>query len=412
MSKTGEDCYFYTHGSCRNGDSCLFRHSRESLLTQDVCKDWMAERCNALLCPKRHPQISNTPVCKFENSPTGCLNQNCNYRHLKPRGSAKLPVALAEALKKSVSIPKTNGEKSTRPVSFRKHATAPPELLDTIIERKPTPEQNIFPEPEPTILIQNKPTIKVKLKPITIVEKPAPIPIISLRSGSQIDAPSYNANSSTAVICNLKVLTTHTDTNTSERHNATQKRATSRPKFARNTTASSANTKSPPSPITFEDRPRKLSPITFNSNSKSIDTQSSTPNLGIKRTRISNRKDSHTAIPVESPKDEIPKPSMKRLRIRKDSSIAEPDSPEHNEDEVMVSPLLSPLDSTAYFGNSVSCSLSESFNGSQSDDIRIEDQIEDLMNEHFSPKQSEEQIDLDDMQDTDDIFLQFEDLIS
>ena len=406
MSKTGEDCYFFIHGSCRNGDSCLFRHCRDSLLTQDSCKEWIAGKCIVLLCPKRHPQISNTPVCKFENSPTGCLNRNCTYRHLKSRETAKLPVALAEALKKSVSLPQTNGDKPRQ--TIRRYITAPSEMPENILEIKQTPEQTISylePELKP---IQNKSTIKLKLKPITtIVEKPAPIPIISLRSGAQIDTPSYNTNSSAALMCNLKVLTTHTDTHTSERHIATQKRATSQPKSARN----APNLKSPPSPITFEDRPRKLSPITFRSGSKNIDSQTTvrvSPNLATKRTRLSLRKETNT----ESPKDETPKPSMKRLRIRKDSSLADSRSPEEGEDQVMVSPLLSPLDSTAYFGNSVSCSFSESINGSQSDDIRIEDQIEDLINANFSPKETEEQIDLDDMQDSDDIFLQFEDLIS
>ena len=412
MSKTGEDCYFFIHGSCRNGDNCLFRHSKESLLTQDICKEWIAGKCVGVLCPKRHPQISATPVCKFENSPTGCLNGNCTYRHLKSRENTKLPVALVEALKKSVSVQHTNGDKISRHVALRKHVTAPTESPEKILEIKLTPEQSIsYMEPEPSIQpIQNKPSTILKLKPITL-EKPAPIPIVSLRSGAQIEAPSYNTNPSTAVMCNLKVLTSHTDSHTSDRHISTLTRATSRPNPDRNTICSS-NLKSPRSPITFEDRPRKLSPITFSSSSKNSNTLGAvrtSPNLGNKRTRLSFRKDS---LPIESPKEDQSKPSMKRLRVRKDSSIREPESPEPNEDQEMLSPVLSPLDSTAYFGNSVSCSLSESINGSQSDDVRIEDQIEELINANFSPKQSEGQIDLDDIQDTDDIFLQFEDLIS
>eukprot|EP00800_Vazella_pourtalesii_P002662 TRINITY_DN125_c0_g1_i1.p1 TRINITY_DN125_c0_g1~~TRINITY_DN125_c0_g1_i1.p1 ORF type:complete len:394 (+),score=84.49 TRINITY_DN125_c0_g1_i1:227-1408(+) len=393
MAKTGEDCYFFIHGSCRNGDNCQFRHSKSCLLTQDPCKEWFHGKCNALLCPKRHPQLSTTPICKFENSPTGCLNRNCTYRHLKPREETKLPVALAEALKKSV--PKANGEKPPPQPINRKPTPipAPTQPTKNILEQ--LQPKTFTPSITSNLELKVKPIFKPKQKIVSnIVEKPAPIPIINLRSGAQIEAPSYNMNASSALISNLKVLTTHSEFNTSERHNPTQKRSTS---YFKPVEASS-HLKSPPSPITFKERPKKLSPITYGSDSK----QNS---FGIKRTRPLK-----IGTPVEfSPQED----AHKRLKTKTDSPLFEAPSPV---DEAMTSPVLSPLDSTAYFGNSVSgslgCSISESYNGSQSDDVRIEDQIEDLINENFSPKPTEQELDLADLQDSDDIFLQFEDLIS
>ena len=416
MAKTGEDCYFFIHGTCRNGDNCQFRHSRSCLLTQESCKEWVYGKCNVLLCPKRHPQLSTTPICKFENSPTGCLNRNCSYRHLKAREDTKLPVALAEALKKSVS--KANGEKTiSQPISQKPTpAPAPIQFNKNILEQfqpisqKPVPipapiqfNKNILEQFQPKTFIPNiTSSLELKVKPIfkpkqkivsNIVEKPAPIPIINLRSGAQIDAPSYNMNASAALISNLKVLTTHSEFNSSERHNSTLKRPTSYFKPVK----TSSNLKSPPSPITFEERP-KISPITYSSDSKQN-------NFGIKRTR---------PLKIGAPVEFYPQEdAQKRLKIKIDSPLVELPSPA---DDTMGSPVLSPLDSTAYFGNSISgslgCSISESFNGSQSDDVRIEDQIEDLINENFSPKPSEQEVDLADLQDSDDIFLQFEDLIS
>ena len=273
MAKIGEDCYFFIHGSCRNGDNCQFRHSRNCLVTQEPCKDWVYGKCNVLLCPKRHPQLSTTPICKFENSPTGCLNRNCSYRHLKPREEAKLPVALAEALKKSVSKP--NGEKTiSQPITQKPSPLpAPIQLNKNILEL--FQPKTIIPNIASSLESKIKPIFKPKQKIVTnIVEKPAPIPIINLRSGAQIEAPSYNMNASAALISNLKVLTTHTDFNTSERHDPTQKRPTSFFKPVR----TSPNLKSPPSPITFEERPKKISPISY-----SYDSKQNT--LGIKRTR-------------------------------------------------------------------------------------------------------------------------------
>ena len=431
----GEDCYFFIKASCRNGDNCAFRHCKEAILTQDTCKEWMSGQCHTLLCPKRHPQLSTTPICKFENSPTGCLNRNCTFRHVKSREPTQLPTALVEVLKKSAPSSKdvyTNGTQGA-PIAQtylkKRTHTAPHPQPNTLTRNvspvthalsfSPKPDTKpVSPPPRPT----NRTTTFYKPKPEM---EPAPIPIVTLRSEnprsenlrSENDGSSHHASST--AMSNLKVLTTHSDIGFYDRRNNSLRSLETN--FAKKKTNDDP-LKSPPSPITFHDKPKR-SPITFNSdpkatqhttvvtvmdnsNAMSVDTHKKRPHTLIRQNSNSNG----SSQPINSPLGESAKPPVKRvkIRVRRSSSLLQ-QTPEERTNELHTAtsttpPILSPLDSGAFPSYS-------------SDDFRIEDQIEDLINANFSPKhgQTEEPDEFDEMheiQDTDDIFLEFENLIS
>ena len=71
VSRPGQDriCIFEKFSTCKNGDSCNFKHPTL------VCDD--QKNCDITLCNKRHPQ-----VCLHDTIFKNCMNDGiCRYHH-------------------------------------------------------------------------------------------------------------------------------------------------------------------------------------------------------------------------------------------------------------------------------------------------------------------------------------------
>ncbi|KAJ2410505.1 hypothetical protein J3F80_000536 [Coemansia sp. RSA 2526] len=90
MAKSAIDCHFYLTGSCRNGDSCPFRHSEGARTTQEECEEFSAlGQCSSHDCGKRHSETKRTKPpsevqCRNEESGT-CTRVGCIFKHTGQR---------------------------------------------------------------------------------------------------------------------------------------------------------------------------------------------------------------------------------------------------------------------------------------------------------------------------------------
>lgn len=76
MSFTTTCTHFNTPMGCRNGDKCKFTHVALSMPSTPV-KNNGGNYNN--MSPYKPPQQS--PLCKFDNTPTGCTKINCVFSH-------------------------------------------------------------------------------------------------------------------------------------------------------------------------------------------------------------------------------------------------------------------------------------------------------------------------------------------
>ncbi|KAJ2536136.1 hypothetical protein IWW43_001096 [Coemansia sp. RSA 1935] len=90
MAKSAIDCHFFLTGSCRNGDSCPFRHSEGARTTQEECEEFSAlGQCLSHDCGKRHSETKRTKPpsevqCRNEESGT-CTRVGCIFKHTGQR---------------------------------------------------------------------------------------------------------------------------------------------------------------------------------------------------------------------------------------------------------------------------------------------------------------------------------------
>lgn len=116
MSRPWDDCRFFIINQCRNA-ACKFRHS-EDAKGADVCTQWENGLCQNILCPYRHVVVkekSSVP-CHYERLPQGCMNPDCQFKHVKPRDTEaidlqkKLAQFLAEHESSTKKDDPENGE--------------------------------------------------------------------------------------------------------------------------------------------------------------------------------------------------------------------------------------------------------------------------------------------------------------
>ncbi|KAJ1854980.1 hypothetical protein GGH12_001122 [Coemansia sp. RSA 1822] len=90
MAKSAIDCHFFLTGSCRNGDSCPFRHSEGARTTQQECEEFSAlGQCSSHDCGKRHAETKRTKPpsevqCRNEENGT-CTRVGCIFKHTGQR---------------------------------------------------------------------------------------------------------------------------------------------------------------------------------------------------------------------------------------------------------------------------------------------------------------------------------------
>ena len=90
------DCKFYEKGLCQRGVQCSFRHQKFSVTT-DICADWIAYRCESVMCPKRHPatvpsEVQKDSMTNMKSQPASCKffllgrckNMQCIFSHDLP----------------------------------------------------------------------------------------------------------------------------------------------------------------------------------------------------------------------------------------------------------------------------------------------------------------------------------------
>ncbi|KAJ1734926.1 hypothetical protein LPJ72_002119 [Coemansia sp. Benny D160-2] len=96
MPQSKVDCYFFMTGTCRNGESCGFRHSTRARESQDVCQSFaQTGDCPEEDCGKRHTEKSAARTtkppsevpCRNEESGGTCTRADCIFKHSKPHDS-------------------------------------------------------------------------------------------------------------------------------------------------------------------------------------------------------------------------------------------------------------------------------------------------------------------------------------
>ncbi|KAJ2658501.1 hypothetical protein IWW48_003990 [Coemansia sp. RSA 1200] len=96
MPQSKVDCYFFMTGTCRNGESCGFRHSARARESQDVCQSFaQTGDCPEEDCGKRHAEKSaarttkppNEVPCRNEENGGTCTRADCIFKHSKPHDS-------------------------------------------------------------------------------------------------------------------------------------------------------------------------------------------------------------------------------------------------------------------------------------------------------------------------------------
>ncbi|CAF1267867.1 unnamed protein product [Adineta steineri] len=96
MQKVNDDCFFFLTSSCAKGHTCTYRHNPSVIACNVMCPAWLRGACTDPACSLRHsfiqrpaPPVNNGITCAYENSPTGCLNPNCTFFHLRSRPNSR-----------------------------------------------------------------------------------------------------------------------------------------------------------------------------------------------------------------------------------------------------------------------------------------------------------------------------------
>ncbi|CAF3991093.1 unnamed protein product [Adineta steineri] len=96
MQKVNDDCFFFLTSFCAKGHTCTYRHNPSVIACNVTCPAWLRGACTDPACSLRHsfiqrpaPPVNNGITCAYENSPTGCLNPNCTFFHLRSRPNSR-----------------------------------------------------------------------------------------------------------------------------------------------------------------------------------------------------------------------------------------------------------------------------------------------------------------------------------
>ncbi|CAG5097968.1 Oidioi.mRNA.OKI2018_I69.XSR.g15312.t1.cds [Oikopleura dioica] len=89
MSRPWDDCRYFIISECLR-KNCMYRHHLPAKTAQ-LCSKWASGTCQKLDCDSMHFVLKqkNEMLCYFENTPSGCINLSCSYKHVKPRPSPK-----------------------------------------------------------------------------------------------------------------------------------------------------------------------------------------------------------------------------------------------------------------------------------------------------------------------------------
>ncbi|KAJ1773953.1 hypothetical protein LPJ74_000052 [Coemansia sp. RSA 1843] len=108
MSQSKVDCHFFMTGTCRNGDSCSFRHSAGARDTHEICPLFAETgECPQDDCGKRHTEKSagratkppSEVPCRNEENGGACTRADCIFKHSRPHSGVAQQKGRAPAAK-------------------------------------------------------------------------------------------------------------------------------------------------------------------------------------------------------------------------------------------------------------------------------------------------------------------------
>ncbi|KAG5860017.1 hypothetical protein KMI_03g04650 [Encephalitozoon hellem] len=88
-----DDCYFFLYSSCKFKDKCAYRHNESCRNNLVTCRNWESKIPCREDCPYRHSKFHlkknrREEMCYWENKPSGCTKDRCEYRHVDPMKDA------------------------------------------------------------------------------------------------------------------------------------------------------------------------------------------------------------------------------------------------------------------------------------------------------------------------------------
>nr|AGE95733.1 hypothetical protein ECU06_0290 [Encephalitozoon cuniculi] len=84
-----DDCYFFLYSSCKFKDRCTYRHNESCRNNLITCRNWVSKIPCSDDCPYRHSKFHlkknrREEMCYWEDKPSGCIKDRCEYRHANP----------------------------------------------------------------------------------------------------------------------------------------------------------------------------------------------------------------------------------------------------------------------------------------------------------------------------------------